>query len=56
MSAPAEFRQCSRCARFVPGASEEPPRHACEHREVCAVGCAECVEARRAERVKRASR
>lgn len=56
MSGPPEYRQCERCALFVPGATEEPPRHPCAHRDVCAVGCAACAEERRAERVARAER
>jgi hypothetical protein len=51
-----EYRQCTRCALFVRGASEEPRAHPCGHRDVCAVGCVECKAAREAERVERARR
>jgi hypothetical protein len=51
-----EYRQCTRCACFVRGASEEPQAHPCGHRDVCAVGCAECKHARESERVDRALR
>lgn len=51
---PKEYRQCTRCAGFVVGGSEEARAHPCPHRERCAVGCAECGAARRAERVARA--